>query len=107
MAARPGARQAVAAPDAVKVVWTSWAVADVAAHTAYLDQFNVIASSELAISLFAAGDSLSSLPNRGRPGRIRGTRELVAVYPYLIVYEVGRETVHILRVWHGALLTGE
>ncbi len=33
-----------------------------------------------------------------------GTRELVALSPYLIVYEVdpGADSVRILRVWHGA-----
>lgn len=37
-------------------------------------------------------------------GLVPGTRELVAVWPYLIVYEIDgeREQVRILRVWHGA-----
>ncbi|HWK45023.1 MAG TPA: type II toxin-antitoxin system RelE/ParE family toxin [Stellaceae bacterium] len=50
-----------------------------------------------------AGDSLGVFPRRGRRGRIPGTRELVAAFPYLIVYEVtDADTVTILRVWHGS-----
>jgi toxin ParE1/3/4 len=42
-------------------------------------------------------------PYRGRPGRQAGTRELVIMPPYLIVYRVsGTEAVTILRVWHAA-----
>jgi toxin ParE1/3/4 len=42
-------------------------------------------------------------PYRGRPGRQAGTRELVVMPPYLIVYRVsGTEAVMILRVWHAA-----
>ena len=39
-----------------------------------------------------------------RPGRAVGTREIVAGYPYLLVYEVDRPAgvVRILRVWHSA-----
>jgi len=35
------------------------------------------------------GDSLQIFLCRGRRGRISGTRELVTVFPYVIVYEVG------------------
>jgi len=53
--------------------------------------------------LILAGDSLALFPRRGRPGRAPGTRELVTVVPYVIVYEVDEtDTVMILRVWHGA-----
>lgn len=42
-------------------------------------------------------------PRRGRPGRQKNTRELVAMPPYIIVYRVtGTETVTILRIWHFA-----
>jgi len=44
--------------------------------------------------------SLEALPNRGRLGRIAGTRELQA--PYIIIYRVIEEAVEILRVYHAA-----
>ena len=46
---------------------------------------------------------LPELVNIGRPGRKKGTRELVE-WPYIIVYKVNddREVVTILSVVHGA-----
>ena len=46
---------------------------------------------------------LPELVNIGRPGRRKGTRELVE-WPYIIVYKVSddREVVTILSVVHGA-----
>jgi addiction module RelE/StbE family toxin len=87
-----------------RVIWSAPALRDIAAHVAYLDQFNPQAARALAAALLAAGDGLEALPLRGRSGRIAGTRELVARPPYVIIYEVSRDAVSILRVWHGAQL---
>ena len=88
----------------MKVVWTQPAIQDVRSHVGYLAEVNPLAARELSITLFTAGDSLCALPLRGRRGRIPGTRELLAASPYVIAYEVGEDTVTILRVWHGKLL---
>lgn len=63
---------------------------------------NPRAATRMARELLIAGDSLVLFPRRGRRGLVRGTRELVPVYPYVIVYEVEGDDVMILRVWHGA-----
>lgn len=45
---------------------------------------------------------LSAFPNRGRRGRVEGTRELVfAPLPFVSVYEVN-DTVQVLRILHRA-----
>jgi toxin ParE1/3/4 len=50
----------------------------------------------------AAGDALATLPERGRPGRWPGTRELViARTPFVLAYRLADGTVQILRVLHG------
>lgn len=105
MAEGPGRGSAHYLSSAVIVEWAEDALRDVEAHLTYLKQVNPFAAVELAAALFTAGDSLSFMPFRGRQGRISGTRELVAVYPYVIVYEVIRDSVIVLRVWHGKLLT--
>lgn len=86
------------------VEWLPAALADRDAIVAYLEGRNATAAIELLQSLVLAGESLSFFPHRGRPGQAPGTRELVAVRPYLLVYEVdaATDTVRILRVWHGA-----
>ena len=46
---------------------------------------------------------LRTLPNRGRSGRIEGTRELV--FPFLLyiaVYRLRGEAVEVVRIYHAA-----
>ncbi|MEQ9330092.1 type II toxin-antitoxin system RelE/ParE family toxin [Thalassobaculum sp.] len=100
MAAVLGYRSRVAAA-AVRIVWTEPARDDLLRIRAYITEFEPSAASRVAAQLVAAADSLERLPSRGRPGTEPGTREIVAVYPYVIVYRVA-EAVEILRVWHGA-----
>jgi plasmid stabilization system protein ParE len=46
---------------------------------------------------------LGHQPNKGRPGRIAGTRELVVSrFSYIIPYRVREGHVEILRVFHTA-----
>ena len=46
---------------------------------------------------------LADHPRMGRPGRVKGTRELViSGTPYVIAYRVKRDAVVILRLLHGA-----
>jgi len=50
-----------------------------------------------------AARSLKRFPHRGRIGQHEGTRELVMIpMPYIIVYSVEQEIVHILRIIHAA-----
>jgi toxin ParE1/3/4 len=42
-------------------------------------------------------------PEIGRPGRIRGTRELVATgTPYIVAYRFVADRLTVLRLLHGA-----
>jgi addiction module RelE/StbE family toxin len=53
--------------------------------------------------LYEAARSLKRFPNRGCIGQKEGTRELiVAPMPYIVVYGVEREVVHIFRVIHAS-----
>ena len=86
----------------MRVVWTDQAARDVERITRHIAQDNPTAARRMARELLVAGDSLVMFPRRGRRGRVAGTRELVAIFPYAIIYSVGADTVDILRVWHGA-----
>jgi plasmid stabilization system protein ParE len=88
----------------VKVEWRPSALDDRDAIIEYLEPLNPHAAINLLQALILAGDSLTLFPYRGRPGLAAGTRELVAVWPYLIIYEIAddADTVSILRIWHGA-----
>jgi plasmid stabilization system protein ParE len=89
--------------DGIRVRWTRTALTDVAGHVAYLDQVNPMAAHDLAEALLDAADSLTFMPERGRPGRVAGTRELVIVRPYIMVYTVNMDSVTILKIWHSRL----
>jgi plasmid stabilization system protein ParE len=86
----------------VRVIWRAAARADLVRIVRYVAEENPVAARQAARELVLAGDSLSIFPRRGRRGRVPGTRELVTVQPYIIVYEIDGESVTILRVWHGA-----
>ncbi len=85
------------------VEWRPDALADIRIIINHIFEENPFAARRMARELLLAGDSLAVFPRRGRSGRVPGTRELVAVAPYIIVYEVMEaDRVTILRVWHGA-----
>jgi len=51
--------------------------------------------------LYDTARSLKQFSNRGRMGQLEGTRELVMTpLPYIIVYGVEPQIVHIFRVIH-------
>jgi toxin ParE1/3/4 len=90
-----------ASSPAVEVVFTVAAAADITWVRSYIGRFNPGAARRIAERLKSAAQGLAEYPEIGRL-RPDGTRELVAVTPYVIVYDVGPDRVTILRVWHGA-----
>jgi addiction module RelE/StbE family toxin len=85
------------------VVWRARALADVSRIVRFIATDNPVAARRVGQELLVAGDSLVLFPRRGRPGRQAGTRELVVMPSYLLVYRVAEaDAVTILRVWHTA-----
>ena len=82
----------------MQIVATEEAVADLAGLRAALAVSERVAASRLGIQLMAVFDRLEYQSQRGRPGQVAGTRELVEVWPYTIVYRVLPDTVQILRI---------
>ncbi|NUB04536.1 type II toxin-antitoxin system RelE/ParE family toxin [Azospirillum melinis] len=85
----------------MQVVFAPAAIADLIAIRTYIGHFNPAAARRMALRLRSTAESLAEFPDRGRLRR-DGARELVAVHPYVIVYDVSSTRVTILRVWHGA-----
>lgn len=87
----------------MNIRWSPEAAADFAAIVEYIHKENPSASDRVAHAIYDSASSLESLPNRGRPSRIDGTRELVlAPLPFILVYQVKRDAVEIVRVLHGS-----
>ena len=87
----------------MEVRWSARALADLEAIQDYLLERNPPAAVRMVTVLRSAAAKLSTMAQRGRPGRWPGTRELViSGTPYLIPYRVRGDVVEILRVFHGA-----
>ncbi len=89
----------------MRVVWSAEALSEIQAIIDYIAADDPAAALALAGRILDVVDTtLSVNPNMGRPGRVAGTRELVAHGSYLVVYQVGAERVEVLTVRHGARL---
>ncbi len=87
----------------MRVVWRELARDDIMRIVEHITAENPVAAQRVARELLLAGESLLIFPRRGRVGQFPNTRELVAVFPYVLVYRLEDEgLISILRVWHGA-----
>ncbi len=82
--------------------WTLLAKQRVLEIRAEIAKDNEAAVARTIGKIRAAVKRLEQHPHCGRPGRIAGTRELVVSgTPYLIPYQLFKNTVEILSVVHG------
>lgn len=84
-----------------RVVWPDVVIDQLIQITAYIQIFDPRSAERIGSCLFELGESLATFPHRGRPGP-DGTRALLAVFPYVLTYEVIDDSVIILDVRHGA-----
>lgn len=85
-----------------ELVWLELARADLLAIVDYISDDNPDAAQRLKDDIEAKAANLPGFPGMGRPGRVEGTRELVAWANYIIVYTEDAFTVRILHVLHAA-----
>ena len=87
----------------MQVRWTRPAAQDLERIARRIRQDNPAVALRIAKILYDRCMGLETFPNRGRIGRIAGTRELVfAPLPYIAVYRVKNGAVEILRIYHSA-----
>jgi addiction module RelE/StbE family toxin len=86
----------------MRVRWTTDAANDLERICDYIAETSPDSARRVATTVIEGVSSLDTFPNRGRPGRVEGTREFVfAPLPFVAVYEV-HEEVQVLRILHGA-----
>ena len=86
----------------MRVRWTTDAADDLERICDFIAETNPDSGRRIARTPVEGVASLRTFPNRGRLGRVDGTRELIfAPLPFVAVYEVHDE-VKVLRVLHGA-----
>lgn len=87
-----------------KVVWTRRYLSELDAIGRYIGERNPAAAGKIVTTIHTRTERLlSDNPFIGRPGEIRGTRELVVPgTPYIVAYRVLETRVEVLFVQHGA-----
>jgi toxin ParE1/3/4 len=87
----------------MEIRWSPEAAAEFTAIIQYIRQDNADAALRVARTIYRTIAQLKTFPNRGRPGRVDGTRELVfPPLPFVVVYRVKESAVEIVRLLHGA-----
>ncbi len=84
----------------MKLIWTPEAVEDRSAIWDYISLDNPAAAVRMDELFSEAAERLMLLPNIGRHGRIRGTRELIPHEYYRLVYEINDDIVWVLALVH-------
>ena len=89
----------------MRVEWHPLARADLAEMVAYIASDNPAAGYRVHDDIRKQTNLLAIYPEIGRPGRVRGTRELVITgTPYIAAYRFAGDALTILRLLHGARL---
>jgi len=85
------------------IVWTAPAGAQLAEVYSYIAESSPSAAENQVELIVSATRRLAEFPEMGRPGRRRGTRELVVPgTTYIVAYRVRLSSVRVLAVIHGA-----
>lgn len=86
----------------MKVVWSRRAAAHLVAIQEHIEHDSQDAARRVAERILECVDRLQEQPLMGRPGRVRGTRELViAGTPYIAPYRVKGDVMEMIAVFHG------
>jgi toxin ParE1/3/4 len=87
----------------VRVVWSEPAKRDLISARAWIAQDRPRAAASQVARIVQAGIGLLDFPQKGRPGRTGGARELIVPgSPFIIAYKVRDGVIEILRVMHGS-----
>ena len=87
----------------MQVRWTPAAADDLENIANYLFEKTPGNAARLIRYIYGAPAVLKNFPNRGRAGKKEGTRELLMPsLPYVIVYQVRANIVHIVRILHSS-----
>ncbi|WP_322406995.1 type II toxin-antitoxin system RelE/ParE family toxin [Idiomarina sp. PL1-037] len=84
----------------MELLWTPEAIQDREDIYDYIEADNPTATLALDELLSEKASQLAEHPNLGRLGRVADTRELVAHQNYVLVCDVIRVPVRVLRVLH-------
>jgi toxin ParE1/3/4 len=88
----------------MRVRWTKPASDDFTQVCDYTNErFGQAQARRVALTIYDHIESLRTHPNKGRPGRKPGTREVtIPQFPFVVIYRVQSNVIEITRILHGA-----
>lgn len=86
----------------MRLEWRPAAIEDRHNIMTFIAQDNPLAALELDDEIEEKTAALIKHPRLYKPGRMKGTREMVVRPNYVVVYQDGKQAVTILRVLHTA-----
>lgn len=87
----------------MNLIWLRRAIANREAQLNYIGQDSLRAAIEQGDRITQQVNQLRQHPEMGRPGRIKGTRELViGRTPFIVVYRLKVQRIEIIRLLHGS-----
>jgi toxin ParE1/3/4 len=87
----------------MRIRWTPAAAADLQGISDFLREHHPQYHEQTMRKLYTTIRALKSSPNRGKRGRVAGTREILfPPMPYVAVYRVREQHIEVLRIWHSA-----
>lgn len=85
-----------------RVTWRPMAREDRASIMDYIAQDNPLTAADLDDEIETKTSALAKHPRLYKPGRVKGTREMVIRPNYVVIYQEAGDEVAILRVLHAA-----
>ena len=87
----------------MSIRWRYSAVSDLAHIRDYITERNPTAADAIVSRVLHSVEILEAFPKYGRPGQVRGTREVVVPgLPYIVVYIDTDTDVDVIAVFHGS-----
>lgn len=87
----------------MRILWTNRARRQLSAIVDYILLDDPSAAEHVYETINHSVDRLATFSEMGRPGRVRGTRELVIPgLPYIIPYRLQGQVIEVLAIFHAA-----
>lgn len=86
----------------MQINWSEQALSEVENIVNYIAEHNVVAALEMDDLIRNSVLILKQIPRAGRYGRVANTRELVIHRNYIVIYEIGFDSITILNVKHAS-----
>ena len=87
----------------MRIVWYPLALDDLDHLRSYIAADAPAVAGIVAQRIMHTIETIAEFPERGRPGRVPGTREVVIPRtPFLVAYRLSEDRFEVLRILHGA-----